>query len=226
MIANSPVPQSFAINSKNFLKVNQMAEKMTPQERIEMMKKNLGTRFVEEAKQTLANGKVLKGRDAKEHFNTELNELTFAIDVLYPLDYDNFAKEFPKTIELVSRVNGNNVVDGVNKGLVIQAWSLESNVNEIIKNINENVKDTEKAEEEIALRQAVLEETKEMKESFDIEWNQDLFWKCWKIKEGEARFEYLKEFKGEKLANKTIDTIEKVGGLDFLRELQKEVYSE
>ena len=203
-----------------------MAEKMTPQERIEIMKENLGTRFVEEAKQTLANGKVLKGRHAQKYFNTEVNQLTFAIDVLYPLNYDEFSQEFPKTIELVSRINGNDVINGMNNGLVTQAWSLDSNVEEIINNIKENIEDPEQAEAEITLRKDVLEETKRMKEEFDIEWNTDLFLKCWHISEGKRRFDYLKEFKGETLANKTIKTLENVGGLDFLKELQNEVYSE
>lgn len=199
---------------------------MSHEERIEMMKKNLKTKFVDEAKNILQNGKVLKGEDAKEHFNKELNELTFAIDTLYPLTYDEFANEFPKTIELVNKVNGNNVVDGVNKGLVIQGWSLETNVNEIINNIKENIKDKDIANEEIQLRKDVLAETIRMKEDFNMEWNQDLFWKCWKIKEGESRKAYLKDYLGETLAQKRIDTLKEIGGLEFLKILQKEVYNE
>ena len=199
---------------------------MSHEERIEMMKKNLKTKFVDEAKNILQNGKVLKGEDAKEHFNKELNELTFAIDTLYPLTYDEFANEFPKTIELVNKVNGNNVVDGVNKGLVIQGWSLETNVNEIINNIKENIKDEDIANEEIQLRKDVLAETIRMKEDFNMEWNQDLFWKCWKIKEGESRKAYLKDYLGETLAQKRIDTLKQIGGLEFLKILQKEVYNE
>ena len=199
---------------------------MSHEERIEMMKKNLKTKFVDEAKNILQNGKVLKGEDAKEHFNKELNELTFAIDTLYPLTYDEFANEFPKTIELVNKVNGNNVVDGVNKGLVIQGWSLDTNVNEIINNIKENIKDKDIANEEIQLRKDVLAETKRMKEDFNMEWNQDLFWKCWKIKEGETRKAYLKDYLGKTLAQKRIDTLKEIGGLEFLKILQKEVYNE
>lgn len=136
------------------------------------------------------------------------------------------ANEFPKTIELVNKVNGNNVVDGVNKGLVIQGWSLDTNVNEIINNIKENIKDKDIANEEIQLRKDVLAETKRMKEDFNMEWNQDLFWKCWKIKEGEARKAYLKDYLGKTLAQKRINTLKEIGGLEFLKILQKEVYNE
>lgn len=202
-----------------------MVKEMTPQERIQMMKNNLKGNFEEEAKTIIKDGKILKGEDAKENFNTELNELTFEIEELYPLDYSEFKKEFPRTIELIGKVNGNGVVDAVNKGLVIQGWTVKTNVDQIIKNISANLKDAEKAEEEISLRKDVLAETKRMKEDFDIEWNQDLFWKCWKIKEGEIRFDQLVQFKGEKLANKRIDTLRNIGGLEFLKVLQEEIYS-
>ena len=199
-------------------------KEMTPEERISVMKKNLKGKFVDEAKVILQNGKVLKGEDAREHFNTELNELTFAIDTLYPLDYEEFKQEFPKTIELIEKVNGNNVVDGVNKGFVIQGWGVKSNVDEIINNIRNNIKDEELANEEIQLRKDVLSEISRMKKDFNIEWNQDLFWKCWKIKEGRIRDEYLKDFLGESLAEKRIETLKQIGGLEFLKVLQKEVY--
>ena len=204
-----------------------MARKeMTPEERISMMKENLGTKFIDEGKNILRDGKVLKGREALENFNHELNELTFELEELYPLNYEEFKTNFPKTIELVKKVSGNMVVDAVNKGLVIQGWSEKTNVDKITDNIKKNIKDSERANEEIQLRNDVLKEISRMKEDFEIEWSQDLFWKCWKIKEGEIRMQQLKEFKGEDLANKRIQTLEKIGGLDFLRVLQKEVYQE
>lgn len=204
-----------------------MARKeMTPEERISMMKENLGTKFIDEGKNILRDGKVLKGKEALENFNHELNELTFELEELYPLNYEEFKTNFPKTIELVKKVSGNMVVDAVNKGLVIQGWSEKTNVDKITENIKKNIKDSERAEEEIQLRNDVLKEISRMKEDFEIEWSQDLFWKCWKIKEGEIRMQQLKEFKGEDLANKRIQTLEEIGGLDFLRVLQKEVYQE
>ena len=204
-----------------------MANKeMTFEERISMMKENLGSDFEDKAKIILKNGKVLKGEDSKENFNTELNELTFELEQLYPLTYDEFKKEFPATIKLVQKVNGSAVVNAVNKGTVLQGWSLETNVNQIIDNIKNNVKDPEKAKAEILLRQNVLKEIEEMKEKHEIEWCVDLFWKCWKIKEGEERFEYLKDCEGETNAKNTIDNLKKVGGLEFLKVLQKEVYPE
>lgn len=201
-----------------------MSKEMTPQERIEMMKKNLGTNFNKEGKTILKDGKVVKGKDALEHFNTELNELTFEIEELYPLNYEEFKKEFPRTIELVEKVNGNNVVKAVNEGLVIQGWSVETNVDQIIQNIKDNVSDVKKAEEEIALRRDVLSEIKRMKDSFEIDWCEDLFWKAWKIKEGNKRFDELVQAKGETLANKRINTIENIGGIEFLKVLQEEIY--
>lgn len=203
-----------------------MVKKMTPEERIQFMKKNLKGNFEEEAKTILKDGKVLKGEEAKENFNTELNGLTFEIEELYPLNYDEFVKEFPRTIELVEQVSGNGIVDAVNDGHVIQGWSVESNVNIIINNIKQNVKDPELAEKQITLRQDVLKEITRMKKDFDIEWSQDLFWKCWKIKEGALRLQQLIEFKGETLAQKRIDTIKQIGGIEFLKVLQKEVYQE
>ena len=159
---------------------------MTPEERIEVMKNNLQSKFEDEAKTILKDGKVLKAEEAKKNFNTELNELTFEIDKLYPLDYEEFKANFPKTIELVQKVNGNNVVDAVNKGLVIQGWAVKSNVETIIENIKNNVQDEEKAKEEISLRNSVYNEIQTMKEKFDIEWCQDLFWKTWKIGSGKG----------------------------------------
>ena len=197
---------------------------MTYEERIETMKKNLGLKFVEEAKRIIKDAKVIKGLDAKENFNTELNELTFEIEELYPLNYEEFKKEFPRTIELVNTIKGSIVTDSVKKGFVIQGWYVESNVEEIINNIKKNVKDGEKAKEMIALRKDVMEEINRMKKDFDIEWNQDLFWKAWKVKEGEARWNYLKNFKGEKWAQKRIDTIKSIGGLEFVKVLQNEIY--
>lgn len=203
-----------------------MVKEMTPEERIEVMKNNLQSKFEDEAKTILKDGKVLKAEEAKKNFNTELNELTFEIDKLYPLDYEEFKSNFPKTIELVQKVNGNNVVDAVNKGLVIQGWAVKSNVETIIENIKNNVQDKEKAKEEISLRNSVYNEIQTMKEKFDIEWCQDLFWKTWKIKEGEKRMEQLIEFRGEDLAQKRIDNLKQIGGLNFLSILQKEVYQE
>lgn len=203
-----------------------MVKEMTPEERIEVMKNNLQSKFEDEAKTILKDGKVLKAEEAKKNFNTELNELTFEIDKLYPLDYEEFKANFPKTIELVQKVNGNNVVDAVNKGLVIQGWAVKSNVETIIENIKNNVQDKEKAKEEISLRNSVYNEIQTMKEKFDIEWCQDLFWKTWKIKEGEKRMEQLIEFRGEDLAQKRIDNLKQIGGLNFLSILQKEVYQE
>lgn len=201
-------------------------QQITPEARIEMMKNNLGTKFTEEAKTILKDGKILKGEEAREHFNTELNELTFALETLYPLNYDEFKEAYANIIALIDTVSGNNVVNAVQKGHVVQGWSLKSNVDNIINNIKENVKDPERAQAEITLRKAVLEEITAMKEEYEIEWNQDLFWKCWKIKEGEIRLEQLIEFKGEQLAQKRIQTLKDCGGLDFLALLQKEVYSE
>lgn len=204
-----------------------MANKeMTFEERIDMMRENLGTQFEEKAKIILKNGKVLKGEEAEENFNTQLNELTFEIEELYPLNYQQFKEEFPSVIQLIQKVTGNIVVDAVNKGLVLQGWNLESNVEKTIENINNNVKDPERAKDEIALRKAVFNEIKTMKEEHGIDWCADLFWKCWKVKEGESRFNYLVEYEGETLAKKTINNLKKVGGLQFLEVLQKEVYPE
>lgn len=211
------------MSSKN---KNLKNENMTYEERIDSMKENMGLKFVEKAKNILKDGKVIKGENAKENFNTELNELTFEVEELYPLTYEEFKKEFPKTIELVETVKGSIVTDSVKKGLVLQGWSLETNVNEIIKRINKNVKDSKKAEEAINLRKEVLKETIRMKNEFEMEWCADLFWKCWKIKEGEKRFDYLKNYKGEKVAEKRIKTIKDIGGLEFLKVLQEEIYGE
>lgn len=199
---------------------------MTYEERIEMMKKNLGLKFVEEAKKTIKDAKVIKGELAEEHFNTELNELTFELEELYPLNYREFAKEFPRTIELVKTVGGATVTDNVKKGLVIQSWYVDSNVEEIINNIRRNIKDKDEQEKQIALRKDVQSEIRRMKEEFDIEWNQDLFWKCWKIKEGEARWKFIVNYKGEKLAKKQIESIKKIGGIEFIEALQKEIYGD
>ena len=197
---------------------------MTFEERISLMRENLGNDFVTEAKKILGDGKVLKGEIAKETFNTELNELTFEIEELYPLDYETFKANFPNTIKLVEKVPGNNILDNVNKGFVIQSWNTKTNVDQIIENIKKNVTDADKAQEEIKLRENVFEEIQTMKKEFDIEWSQDLFWKCWKIKEGERKMSELIQLKGEKLAQKRINTIKEIGGIDFLKELQKEVY--
>lgn len=212
------------MNSKNE-NINKN-ENMTYEERIDFMKKNHGLKFVEIAKTIIKNGKVIKGEEARENFNTEVNSLTFEIEELYPLDYEEFKKEFPKTIELVETVKGGIVVDSVKKGLVLQGWTVETNVKEVINNIKNNVKNPKEAEEAIKLREEVLKETKVMKEKFDFEWNQDLFWKAWKIKEGEARWKYLVNYKGEKIAKKTIDDIKNIGGLEFIEALQKEVYGD
>lgn len=201
-------------------------ENMTYEERIEFMKKNHGLKFVEIAKTIIKNGKVIKGEEARENFNTEVNSLTFEIEELYPLTYEEFKKEFPKIIELVETVKGGIVVDSVKKGLVLQGWTVETNVKEVINNIKNNVKNPKEAEEAIKLREEVLKESKLMKEKFDFEWNQDLFWKAWKIKEGEARWKYLVNYKGEKIAKKTIDDIKNIGGLEFIEALQKEVYGD
>ena len=201
-------------------------ENMTYEERIEFMKKNHGLKFVEIAKTIIKNGKVIKGEEARENFNTEVNSLTFEIEELYPLTYEEFKKEFPKTIELVETVKGGIVVDSVKKGLVLQGWTVETNVKEVINNIKNNVKNPKEAEEAIKLREEVLKESQTMKEKFDFEWNQDLFWKAWKIKEGEARWKYLVNYKGEKIAKKTIDDIKNIGGLEFIEALQKEVYGD
>ena len=203
-----------------------MAKQMSHEERIEIMKKNLGTRFEEEARKILADGKILKGNEAFENFNKELNELTFEMEQLYPLTYPEFKEAFPRTIELVSKVNGNKIVDAVNKGLVLQGWSEESNVNEIIANIKENIIDEDKAKKEISLRKDVMNEIARMKEEYDIDWCQDLFWKCWKIKEGNKRFDDLHKMKGQTLANKRIETLKNIGGIEFFKVLQKEVYGE
>ena len=201
-------------------------ENMTYEERIEQMKVNSGLKFVEEAKKVIKDAKVIKGEESRENFNTELNELTFEIEELYPLDYESFAKEFPKTIELVSTISGSVVTDSVKKGLVIQGWALETNVNQVIDNINKNVKNEKKRNDAIQLRLDVMKEISRMEKDFGIEWNQDIFWKCWKIKEGIKRWEFIKNAKGEKLAQKRIDTIKKIGGLEFVEVLQKEIYGE
>lgn len=210
------------MSSKN----KNISKEISYEERIELMKKNLGLKFVETAKQTLKDGKVIKGENALKNFNTEVNELTFEIEELYPLTYEEFKKEFPKTIELVEIVSGGTVVSAVKKGIVTSGFSLKTNVDEIIENIKNNVEDEEKRKESIQLRLDVLAETKRMKDEFNIEWCQDLFWKCWKIKEGEARWNYLVKTKGEELAKKRIKSIKDVGGVEFLKVLQREVYGE
>ena len=199
---------------------------MTYEQRIETMKENLGLKFIERAKGIIKDAKVIKGENAYENFNEELNELTFEIEEIYPLNYDEFKKEFPRTIELVETVKGTSVTDSVKKGLVLQGWSLETNVNEIIQRIKKNVKDENQQKESIALRKDVLSEINRMNKDFGIEWCADLFWKCWHIKEGEKRFEFIKKSKGEKEAQKRIDTIKKIGGLDFIEVLKIEVYGE
>ena len=197
---------------------------MTYEQRIETMKQNMGLKFVEEAKKIIKDCKVIKGEDAEENFNTELNTLTFEVEELYPLTYKEFKKEFPNIIKLVETVGGAIVTDSVKKGLVIQGWAVESNVKEVIDNIKKNIKDTEKAQELISLRENVMEEINRMKKDFEMEWNQDLFWKCWKIKEGEKRWNYLKDFKGETLAKKRIENIKNIGGIEFCKKLQEEIY--
>lgn len=199
---------------------------MTYEERIESMKKNMGLKFIEKAKAIIKDAKVIKGEDSLKNFNEELNELTFEIEKIYALDYEEFKKEFPKTIELVETVKGSVVTDSVKKGIVIQGWSVETNVNQIIERIKTNVEDEEQRKKAIALRKNVFEEIKRMKKDFNIEWCTDLFWKCWKIKEGEKRWNYLKNYKGEELAKKRIDNIKKIGGLEFIEVLQKEVFGE
>ena len=203
-----------------------MSQKMDFNERISIMKENLGNNFKDEGKKILADGKILKGRDAKENFNTELNQLTFEIEELYPLNYEEFKANFPNTIALVNTVQSINVIDAVNKGLVIQGLAVKTNVDKTIENIKENIKDPEKAQIEIDLRNNVFKEIQRMKDDFEIEWCEDIFWKCWKIKEGEKQFENLLKQKGETLTEKRIKTIENIGGIEFLKALQKEVYPE
>ena len=198
--------------------------KMSHEERIETMKKNMGLKFTEEAKKIIADCKVIKGEDAEENFNKELNDLTFEIEEIYALDYEQFKEKFPNTINLVKSVGGAVVTDSVKKGLVLQGWALETNVNKIIENIKKNVKDKQKQDEAITLRKEVMKEIATMKNEYDIDWCQDLFWKCWKIKEGEARWNYLVKQKGEKLATKRINTIKEIGGIEFCKLLQNEVY--
>ena len=199
-------------------------EEMTYEERIEAMKENLGLKFVEEAKKILKDGKVIKGEEARKNFNTELNQLTFEVEEIYPLDYEEFKKEFPQTIKLVETVSGSLVTDSVKKGLVIQGWAVETNVNKIIENIEKNVSDKQKKKESIALRKDVMKEIGRMKDEFDIDWCTDLFWKTWKIKEGEKRFDFLVRTKGESQTKKRIETIRNVGGIGFLKALQNEIY--
>lgn len=197
---------------------------MTYEQRIETMKKNMGLKFIEEAKKIIKDAKVIKGEEAQENFNTELNDLTFEVEELYPLNYEEFSKEFPEIIKLIESVSGSVVVTSVKKGLVIQGWAVESNVEKVINNIKRNVKESEKQKNAIQQRKDVMNEIKRMEEDFGIEWCQDLFWKCWKIKEGVARWDYLVKTKGETLAKKRIDSIKQIGGLEFIEVLQKEVY--
>ena len=197
---------------------------ITYEQRIETMKENMGLKFTEEAKKIIKDCKVIKGEDAEENFNKELNDLTFEIEEIYALNYEQFKEKFPKTIELVKSVGGSVVTDSVKKGLVLQGWALKTNVDKIIENIKKNVKDEKKQEEAIKLRTEVMNEIATMKDKYDIEWCQDLFWKCWKIKEGEARWDYLVKQKGEKLATKRINTIKEIGGIEFCKVLQDEVY--
>lgn len=197
---------------------------MSYEERIETMKENMGLKFTEEAKKIIADCKVIKGEDAEENFNKELNDLTFEIEEIYALDYEQFKEKFPNTIKLIKSVGGGVVTDSVKKGIVLQGWALETNVNKIIENIKKNVKDKQKQDEAITLRKEVMNEIATMKKEYDIEWCQDLFWKCWKIKEGEARWNYLVKQKGEKLARKRINTIKEIGGIEFVKLLQNEVY--
>lgn len=197
---------------------------MTYEQRIETMKENLGLKFVEEAKKVIKNGKVIKGENAKETFNTQVNKLTFEVEEIYPLNYEQFKEKFPRTIELVNTVTGGMVNDGVKKGLVLQGWSVRTNVDEIIENIKENIENKEEQEREITLRNDAFDEINEMKEKYEIDWSGDLFYKLWNIKEGEARWNFLVKTKGETLAKKEIDNIRNVGGLEFIKALQQEVY--
>ena len=203
---------------------NENISKMSYEERIETMKENLGLKFKEDAKKIISDCKVIKGEDAEENFNKELNDLTFEIEEIYALDYEQFKEKFPNTIKLIKSVGGNVVTDSVKKGVVLQGWALETNVNKIIENIKKNVKDKQKQDEAITLRKEVMNEISIMKKEYDIEWCQDIFWKCWKIKEGEARWNYLVKQKGEKLARKRINTIKEIGGIEFCKLLQNEVY--
>ena len=107
---------------------------MSYEERIETMKENLGLKFTEEAKKIISDCKVIKGEDAEENFNKELNDLTFEIEEIYALDYEQFKEKFPNTIKLIKSVGGSVVTDSVKKGLVLQGWALETNVNKIIEN--------------------------------------------------------------------------------------------
>lgn len=200
--------------------------KKTPEERIQLLKENLGSKFKDEAKLVIRDGKVLKGKESEEHFDTQLNKLTFARETIYPLNYNQFKTEFPKTIELVSKVEGSDVIDGINNGYVLNGWSERNNVDEIIENIKENIEDQEQADAEILLREEVFNEIKKMKEAFQIDWCADLFLKTWKIQEGIRVWKILISEKGETLAKKRIKTIEDCGGLPFLELLQKEVYGE
>ena len=143
------------------------------QERIESMKENMGFNFREQGKIILKDAKCIKGVQAEENFNTEINELTFELEELYPLNYEEFKKEFPKTIELVSTVTGSTVIDAVKKGIVIEGWAVKTNVDKTIQNIKNNIKDVEEQEKLIQLRIDVMNEIERMKEDFDMDWSQD-----------------------------------------------------
>ena len=199
-------------------------ENMTYEQRIEVMKTNLGNKFKEEGKRIIKDAKVIKGEETEENFNTELNELTFEIEELYPLNYNEFKKEFPKTIELVDTVGGGVVKDAVDKGTVTDGWKVRTNVDETINNIKTNVKDEKVQKDAIQLREDVFSEIQRMEKDFGIEWVGDLFYKCWHIKEGQARWNYLVKTKGEKVAKKKIDNIRKVGGMEFIEVLKEEIY--
>ena len=197
---------------------------MTHEERIKAMKENMGIKFKDEGKKIIADCKVIKGKNAKENFNTEVNSLTFELEELYPLNYNEFKKEFPNVIKVINEIGGSIISDGINKGNLVQGLSVRTNVDKTIENIKENIKDEEKAKEMIEVRNKAFEETQKMEEKFDFEWNQDLAWKCWHIKEGEKRWNYLKNQKGQKLAKKRIKTIKDIGGIEFCKKLQNEIY--
>ena len=194
------------------------------EEIIAKMQEKMGIKFVENAKEILKNGKVLKGEDKKTNFNTELDEITYELEEIYPLNYEEFAKEFPNVIKNVERVKGSVVMKSVEKGLVIQGWSVRTNVDQIIENAKKNIDNESKRNEAIELANATYEECQRMKEEFGIEWCEDLFWKCYSIKEGQARWNYLVKMKGEKVAEKKIKSIRKQGGIEFIRALQDVIY--
>ena len=192
---------------------------------IEEMANKMGMKFIENCKTIINNGKVVKGENRYNDFNTELDEITYEIEEIYPIDYDTFKEEFPNTIRNVERIGGGVVYKKVERGDVIQGWSVKSNVDATIERAKIRLSEFPKKQKEaVELAEKTFEETQRMKEEYDIEWCSDLFWKIYAIKEGKARWNYLVKQKGEKQAKKIVQNIKDKGGEEFIKALSIVVY--